>query len=68
MALWNEDDLVEVRQSPSGYQGPGQLVSIAHGSTWLVRIEQHGSTRIITVKAQFLASSQKSSGLVKKKR
>lgn len=56
MAIWNEDDWVEVKKSTCGYTGPGQLVSLAYGTTWLVRVEWKDQTRVITVKAQYLGT------------
>lgn len=52
--LLNEGDHVEVISSNSGYKGPGELVSIAYGSTWLVKIEKEEKTTIITVKSQHI--------------
>jgi hypothetical protein len=67
-ALLNENDWVEVKQSNCGYTGPGQLIALAHGSTWLVRIERDGASRIISVKAQWLRHTRTDADLVKKKR
>lgn len=51
MKLLNSGDQVQVRTSTSGYVGPGELVEIAYGITWLVKVERNGVPTIITVKA-----------------
>lgn len=52
--LLNEGDCVEVTFSNSGYTGPGELISIAYGTTWLVRVNVGERITIITVKSQYL--------------
>lgn len=52
--LLNEDDWVQVTSSNCGYVGPGQLIDIAYGVTWLVKVEKEGVETVIAVKAQHL--------------
>jgi proline racemase len=52
MKLLNEGDCVEVTCSKSGYTGLGELVGIAYGTHWLVKIPpEAGRNSLITVNA-----------------
>lgn len=54
-ALYNPGDLVYVKKSKSGYTGPGELVSIAFGSFWLVKkLEPDGKNLLCLVNAKDL--------------
>ncbi len=66
--LLNEDDLVHVTHSGCGYTGPGQLVSIAYGATWLVKVDIESHTTIITVKAQHIQKNATTGVSEKKKK
>lgn len=62
MKLLEEDDIVEVTTSKSGYKGPGRLVSQAFGSNWLVEKLncELDTNRIIIVSALHLTKSSES--------
>ena len=55
--LLDEGDYIEVKFSNSGYTGPGELLGIAFGSTWLVKVPHGEKTKVISVKAQFIAKA-----------
>ena len=49
--------MVEVRKSKCGYKGIGEIVSVAYGSLWLVKISAEGFPPIITVRFTDMAHS-----------
>lgn len=66
--LLNEGDRVEVTFSNSGYTGAGELISIAYGSTWLVKVDLPEKTTIITVKSQYINKLSDAAYRAKKKK
>lgn len=55
MKLLNPGDCVEITYSKAGYKGPGELIGIAYGTHWLVKIPQEdGRNPLITVNAMHL--------------
>jgi hypothetical protein len=62
MKLLEEGDLVEVTASKSGYRGPGQLIGIAYGTHWLVKVPRDdGRNTVITVNAMHLNKTSSAS-------
>ena len=48
---FDEDDWVEVLSSNSNYKGPGKLLALAYGTTWLVKVDrQDGLPGVVTVR------------------
>ena len=56
--LFQPDDRVEVKKSSSGYTGPGQVVDVAFGINYLVRVERGEKTTVILVKATCMVHSK----------
>lgn len=56
--LFQPDDRVEVRKSNSGFTGPGQIVDVAFGINYLVRVEREGRTTVILVRATWMVHAK----------
>ena len=57
--LFQDGDKVEVRRSKQGYTGPGEIVSVAYGSTFLVKVEIEEKPTVILVRLTEMIHSKK---------